>query len=377
MLIGVELMKKLSQYGVITLAAIALLTAGGLRTHADATVDKSHNPTAQVTANNKPVVGVSNQHSQATPATTQKNQPVVKVNNSFTAVAMHKGFEYNNAALAGRQRQSFDQGTAFQVFKVFKINGRLVYVVQNQFGRSGYVAATQVVPIPDKANLLAYKMLLGRAEVPANFVVTATKNGVEYGLPDLSSNSYSGYFLTNQKLQVLGVTKVNNNLRYLVIGQRSLAYISAAKTKPVNMKANMKNYHVALKALQQPVKTPKKHKPASHKAKAQVKKGTPKKATKKPVAKKKAPAKSHMKRHQTSYYTNIKAGQHRAIVQKTVVAHVKASFKDHSARNKHNVMMKKQVISFNRIVKVGRTYRLHLTNGHYVTANKAFVKIIK
>jgi hypothetical protein len=26
---------------------------------------------------------------------------------------------------------------------------------------------------------------------------------------------------------------------------------------------------------------------------------------------------------------------------------------------------------------VGRTYRLHLTNGHYVTANKAFVKIIK
>lgn len=351
-------MKKLSQYGIITLTALAFLTAGSVHIHADDTA-KTNGDTTQVTSTNKSTVVASNsakQHSQPTSDTNKNDQSTPKTNDSFTAVAVHKGFEYNNVFLTGNERQSFSQGTAFKVFKVFKLKGHLVYLVQNQFGSLGYVVATQLVPIPAKDNLSAYKMISARVEVPANFMVKATKNGVEYGSPDLASNKYSGYFLTNQNLRVLGVTRVNNKLRYLVIGARNLAYISAYSTKPVTgQKGNVKAYHAALNALKQPVKTPKKHKSASHKA-------SKAKAKNKPT---------------TTYYTQIKPGKHRAIVQKKVVAHVKASFKDRSAHNKRNVMAKKRVLRFNRIVKVGRTYRLHLTNGHYVTANKAFVKIIK
>lgn len=77
----------------------------------------------------------------------------------------------------------------------------------------------------------------------------------------------------------------------------------------------------------------------------------------------------------SKYYTHAKRGVHVALVKKTLVQHATKSFHDSSSNVKKNVLRKGKHIRFNKVVKVGNKYRLHLTNGKYVTASKEYVKV--
>lgn len=103
------------------------------------------------------------------------------------------------------------------------------------------------------------------------------------------------------------------------------------------------------------------------------------------VANKSKKAKKTVKKHavkkhtakKVTYYTHFKKGKHVAIVKKALVQHATKTFKDKSAKVKKNNLRKGSKVTFNKVVKVGKTYKLHLTNGKYVTANKAYVHVIK
>lgn len=80
----------------------------------------------------------------------------------------------------------------------------------------------------------------------------------------------------------------------------------------------------------------------------------------------------------SKYYVKTPKGKrHVAITKKTVVKHLRKNFGDFSSLKKGNHVRKGIKLRFRRVIRHGNVFRLQLTNGHYVTASKAFVRIIK
>lgn len=78
------------------------------------------------------------------------------------------------------------------------------------------------------------------------------------------------------------------------------------------------------------------------------------------------------------YYVRTPKGhKHIAFVRKNVVKHARVNFEDFSSVKKVNHVRKGSYVHFVKVVRNGNTFRLQLTSGQYVTANKHFVKVIK
>ncbi len=432
---------KLRRYGIVTAAVLAALTLGsGVTSYAASGADGANGASVTKTAEkassnadananvtsksdgtnagksvsndgktdvNKTSTNSSNAASQpATAAKTDKTSPVTpakpEVKPGFTVVATHDGFMYSDVNLTSKDGSSYKVGDQLQVLKVYKSGNRLRYAIKSQSGVEEFVSAYFSTPVSDSHNMSVYNALRSRAEVKANFIVRATRAGAEHANGDLSGD-VNGLFYKGDLLQVIGVNRVNNKFRYFVQTPRGQYYISAYSTKPVAGQANMVAYRAARKpflgkkAAKKVAKkrVAKKHvrkvakkrvvkKHAKKVAKKRVVKKHAKKVAKKRVVKKhvrkvakKRVAKKHVaKRRAPKYYVGLN-GRHEVVAKKALIQHATKSFKDRSGKYKKNNLKRGKRLVFNRVVRAGKTYRLHLTNGKYVTASKAFVRLVK
>lgn len=400
---------KLRRYGIVTAAVLAALTLGsGVTSYvANATEtgsnttsvkqensklsDDNSNTDGQKTAKNASASndGSSKNAASTTAQSTTKtaDKPAVApikpvVEPGFTVVATHDGFVYSDVNLTSKNGSSYKAGDKLQVLKVYKSGNRLRYSIKNQSGVEEFVSAYFSTPVKDSHNMNVYNELRSRAEVKANFIVSATRAGAEHVNGDLSGE-IGGLFYKGDLLQVIGVNRVNNKFRYLVMTPRGLYYISAYSTKPVAGKANMIAYHAARKPFlgKKAAKKVAKKRVAKKHAKKAAKKHVVKKYVKK-VAKKRV-VKKHVKKvakrrvsRTAKYYTGLK-GRHEVVAKKALIQHATKTFKDRSGKYKKNNLKRGKHLVFNRVVRAGKTYRLHLTNGKYVTASKAFVRLVK
>ncbi|AYF92998.1 DUF5776 domain-containing protein [Apilactobacillus bombintestini] len=429
---------KLRRYGIVTAAVLAALTLGsGVTSYAANAADGSNAKTAntakQVPAtdgnnakqasessngkNSEPKNVSDNKGSDVKQANNTSNAPQTaskpadkpattpakpEVKPGFTVVATHNGFMYSDVNLTSKDGSSYKVGDQLQVLKVYKSGNRLRYAIKSQSGVEEFVSAYFSTPVNDSHNMSVYNALRSRAEVKANFIVRATRAGAEHANGDLSGD-VNGLFYKGDLLQVIGVNRVNNKFRYFVQTPRGQYYISAYSTKPVAGQANMVAYRAARKpflgkkAAKKVAKkrVAKKHvrkvakkrvvkKHAKKVAKKRVVKKHAKKIAKKRVVKKhvrkvakKRVAKKHVaKRRAPKYYVGLN-GRHEVVAKKALIQHATKSFKDRSGKYKKNNLKRGKRLVFNRVVRAGKTYRLHLTNGKYVTASKAFVRLVK
>lgn len=169
----------------------------------------------------------------------------------------------------------------------------------------------------------------------------ANHDAYEYANPNLSDRQ-SAAFAKGEEVHIVSMIKDGSKLRYKIADGN---YVAAVHVD-INMDyTNMDEYNTMVKATTQLRPTVKKH---------------------------------VVKKASATYYVKTPKGKkHVAIVKKSLVAHATKTFKDNSAKSKKNVLHKYAKVAFKSVVKVGKTYRLHLTNGHYVTANKAFVRVVK
>lgn len=412
---------KLRRYGIVTAAVLAALTLGsGVTSYAANTADGSGAKTVN-TANtaNSTISGSStsansasqesgnssdaNVHSStsgngqetgnsktpATPKTPAVTPAKPEVESGFTVVATHDGFMYSDVNLTSKNGSSYKVGEQLQVLKVYKSGNRLRYAIKSQSGVEEFVSAYFSTPVNDTRNMSVYNALRSRAEVKANFIVRATRAGAEHANGDLSGD-VNGLFYKGDLLQVIGVNRVNNKFRYFVQTPRGQYYISSYSTKPVAGQANMVAYRAARKPFlgkKAAKKVAKKRVAKKHVrkvAKKRVVKKHAKKVAKKRVVKKhvrkvakKRVAKKHVaKRRAPKYYVGLK-GKHEVVAKKALIQHATKSFKDRSGKYKKNNLKRGKRLVFNRVVRAGKTYRLHLTNGKYITASKAFVRLVK
>lgn len=79
-----------------------------------------------------------------------------------------------------------------------------------------------------------------------------------------------------------------------------------------------------------------------------------------------------------TYYVRTPHGhKHFAVIRKSVIKHARVNFADMSSVSKKNKVRKGSVVRFVKVVRNGNTFRLKLTSGQYITANKAFVHVIR
>lgn len=387
---------KLRNYGLVTATVLAALTLGtDITSHADETtnsitsasvtsypndaIDALLDEDTSKAANQSNTDLANNTSNQVTvnsanKVNKKKSAPKVANNASFVVVANHNGFAYSDVNLKSRTNFSYKIGDQLRVNKVYKSGNRLRYAIENKSGNEEYISAYYTYPKRDDRNMAVYNTLHERAEVKANFLVKTTRAGLEYANANLAGG-VSGMYYENQQLQVLGVNHVNNKFRYLVVTKKGLYYISAYNTKPVAGKANMKAYNAARNAFLNNNKPAKTKKTVAKKVPMRVAKKAVKKVTKKRVVKKES--KRRDVKRIAPYYEKLTPGRHVVIVKKDLIQHATKSFKDRSGKYKRNNIKRGKRLVVNYVTRAGRTYRLHLTNGKFITASTSFVRLIK
>lgn len=336
-------MKQVTQYTFFAVTALIFATAGSnIAAHADI----FNNASASQIAAAEKLAGGNN--STTTTSTNTNNTSASQNSNntsnnndadysgiSFTVIATHSGFQYQDATLKGDQAGAYDKGDKLTVVGVQKDGNKLRYEVLTSNGKF-FISAyyTKLADAKDTA------VREGMVAIANNkfFTVVATHDGVVYTDSSLSADKQISAYNNGDTFNVVKVVKENNKLRYVVQTDTGFYYISA--------------YHTKL---------------ADNGSAAQYK------AMRAAVINVKTPAKTN----NSAYYTTVKKGNHVAVAKKALVQHTTKTFKDNSAKAKKNTIKKGKKLSFNSIVKVGTTYRLHLTNGKYVTASKQFVNVIK
>ncbi|GAA6112893.1 hypothetical protein AP1H75_05600 [Apilactobacillus apinorum] len=345
-------MKKITQFSFFAASSLLFVSAGtNVVVHADGVPDIIGNALAKVqsgnNANNTTTTATSanNANNTTTTATSANNaDSTVSTENSqstydgisFDVIATHSGFQYQDATLKGDQVGAYDNGDKLTVVGVQKNGNKLRYEVLTPNGK--YFISAYYTKLADDKDASVKDGMVAIANHNF-FTVVATHDGIVYTDKSLSSDKQISAYNNGDTFNVVKVVKDGNKLRYVVQTETGFYYISAYHTK-LAANGNAAQY----------------------------------KAMRAAVATVKATAK---KTDNSAYYTTVKKGNHVAVVKKTLVQHPTKTFKDNAAKTKKNTIKKGKKLSFNSIVKVGNTYRLHLTNGKYVTASKQFVNIIK
>lgn len=346
-------MKKATQYTLFAATALLFVTAGSsIAAHADVfdNASASQIAAAQSLAGSSNSTTTNNTANTTSTTSTTTNNTSASQNNdttsnsnddeyagaSFSVIATHSGFEYQDATLKGDQAGAYDNGDKLTVVGVQKDGNKLRYEVLTPNGK--FFISAYYTKLADAKDTTVRDGMVAIANNKF-FTVVATHDGVVYTDASLSADKQISAYNNGDTFNVVKVVKENNKLRYVVQTATGFYYISAYHTKLAD-NGNTAQYKV-MRAAVSNVKVPTK------------------------------------KTNNSAYYTTVKKGNHVAVAKKALVQHTTKTFKDNSAKAKKNTIKKGKKLSFNSIVKVGTTYRLHLTNGKYVTASKQFVNVIK
>ena len=352
-----------------TVTVVSGLGLGSIVANADTT----STPASTTTTATSTPASTTTSSTSTTPATTSTSTPATTTNTT-TSTDANSGQSAFDKALSQLQNSS----TADQQKAISSLNNTLAnptpFVQQQQVQQQSTDVYTQLANYGIDKNLASefatgdnyytqvvntkIAQLTGNDAINARKLVDqlrsdyrkANKEGVwgvanhdayEYANPNLSDRQ-SAAFAKGEEVHIVSMIKDGGKLRYKIADGN---YVAAVHVD-INMDyTNMDEYNAMVKATTQLRPTVKKH---------------------------------VVKKASATYYVKTPKGKkHVAVIKKSLVAHVNKTFKDNSAKSKKNVLHKGAKVVFKSVVKVGKTYRLHLTNGHYVTANKAFVQVVK